>query len=77
MDIDKILINFSRDRDLPIHESILLAEFCEHLKACWVEYDGNPWITDDYGRTTCFFCAEEEPNHTKDCCMVWKSKERN
>lgn len=26
-----------------------------------------PWVTDDYGRTDCFFCVNDYPNHRSDC----------
>lgn len=40
------------------------------LWKAWFGFDGNPWITDDYGRTYCFFCVEASPNHSDDCIFV-------
>lgn len=36
----------------------------------WFEWDGDPLVVDDYGRVTCFFCVEDDPNHSKDCIFV-------
>jgi hypothetical protein len=37
----------------------------------WFEFSGNPWeYNDNYGRTYCFFCAEEYPNHSANCVFI-------
>ena len=36
----------------------------------WFEWDGDPWVDDDYGNTDCFFCGEGKPNHILSCAFV-------
>lgn len=36
----------------------------------WFEWDGNPWVNDDYGNTYCFFCDEGKPNHHEPCAYI-------
>ncbi len=36
----------------------------------WLGQNGDPWTQDDYGRTWCFFCAGQEPQHEGDCVFV-------
>jgi len=33
----------------------------------WFGWSGDPWEGDDYGRVSCFFCGENEPNHSTRC----------
>lgn len=40
----------------------------------WFDWDGEPWTSDDYGRTDCFFCGESYPSHSEDCVWVHAKK---
>jgi hypothetical protein len=36
----------------------------------WFEENDDVWVQDDYGRSWCSFCIEDEPNHADDCIYV-------
>lgn len=39
----------------------------------WHRYfkDGlDPWVTDNHGRDSCYFCVANEPNHAGDCIYM-------
>jgi len=39
----------------------------------WFEDDGDPWINDDYGRTYCFFCSNDDDEAHADDCIFLKA----
>ena len=36
-------------------------------RAWFKESGNNPWVEDDYGRSRCFFCVGDYPDHDPDC----------